>query len=222
MAGIRGGVSAALVNVGATNLALNTSLRAIEGTRYRLAQQSGLITVVAAATASAGHLFAFRWSSAAGVCLVHRVRAKWATVAGFTAAQEIGIDLIRATGYSASHTSGTAATLTGVNLKRRQSMAASALADARISATGALTAGTHTFDANAMAFDSFSELAAAATVAKGQMVVELDAQMDFGGPLELATNEGFVIRNTILMGAGGTARLTVEVDWTEVGTGVAY
>lgn len=217
------GSGGTLLEVDATHKANRATMRAIEGTRYRLGFQSGLVTGVAAATASAGHLFAFRWGSAAGVALIHRVRAKWVTVAGFTAAQEIGLDMIRATGYSASHSSGTAVTLAAPNLKKRQSHAASLLTDARGPTTGALTAGTHTLDAQAMAYAGYSELAAGATVPKGAMLLDFDAHMDFGGgPLELATNEGFIIRNTVLMGAGGTARLSVEVDWTEVGTAAGY
>lgn len=222
MAQIKSGATADLLTVGPTFKEGRFSARPIEGGRYRLGFQSGLITAVAAASATAGHLFAFRWGSGAGVGLIHRVTARWVTIAGFTAAQEIGLDLIRATGYSASHAGGSPATLTGVNLKRRQSMAASMLTDARGPTTGALTAGTHTLDAQAMAFDSFAELAAGATVGKGRMLLDMETHVNTGGPMELATNEGFIVRNLIAMGAGGTARLSVEVDWSEVGLGAGW
>lgn len=208
-----------LLKVDATARAARVAIRPVEGEHYRLAASTGLITTVAAGTASAGHVFAFRWGSAAKVALVHRIYVKWRTVAGFTAAQEVGLDVMRATGYSASHSGGTAIVLNAPNLKKRQSYGASLLTDARISGTGALTAGTHTLDGQHMGADCFAELAAAATVPKGAF----DVDIPFAGcPLQLATNEGFVVRNTVLMGAGGTARVTVEVDWSEVITGASW
>lgn len=216
------GFSGTVGEIDATSRAKRTSLRPLEGTRYRMGFASGLITGVAAGSATAGHLFAFRWGSAAAVCLIHRFHASWITIAGFTAAQQIGLDLIHATGYSASHSGGAAATLTGVNLKKRQSMAASLLTDARGPTTGALTAGTHTLDAMPLAFDGFAELAAGATVPKGRMLLDFDSTMDNGGPLELATNEGLILRNQVAMGAGGTAQLFVEIDWTEVGIAAGW
>lgn len=223
MAKIVSGATADILTIDATSKAARSSLRPIEGTRYRAGASTGLLAGVAAASATAGHIFAFRWGSATNYALIHRVRAKWVTVLGFTAAQEVGLDMILATGYSANHASGTVSTLTGVNLKKRQSFAASGVTDIRTSTTSALTAGTHTLNAQASAFGGYSELAAAATVAKGQFTLDFDGHVDFGGgPLELAQNEGFIIRNLITMGAGGTARVYIEVDWTEVGLGAGY
>lgn len=214
---------------GATNLTVDPVLKAarvsprpMEGEHYRLGVASGLITTVAAATASAGHLFAFRWGSSAENAYVNRIHAVWKTVVGFTAAQEIGMDCIRATGYSASHSGGTGVTLTAPNLKKRASFGVSLLTDARYPTTGALTAGTHTFDAQPLMADSAWELAAAATVPKQAMEMDIRFEPEFGGPLVLTQNEGFVIRNSILMGAGGTARLFVMVDWTEGPTGTDW
>lgn len=205
--------------------AQRVSLRAIDGTgvgRYRLGFQSGAVTGVAAATATAGHVFAFRWGSSASVALIHRVTARWITIAGFTTAQEVGLDLIRATAYSASHTGGTAVVLAAPNLKKRQSHAASVLTDARGPTTAALTAGTHTLDGQPMAFAGASELATGAAVQKTPFLLDFNCDISLGGPLELATNEGFIIRNVIAMGAAGTARLSIEVDWTEAGTAAGY
>lgn len=214
MAEIKSGASADVMTVDPTLKAARVSLRPMEGDSYRLCQQSGLFTTIAAGTASAGHLFAFRWSATDSNCAVQRIVAKWRTITGFTAAQEVGMDLYRLTSYSAAHTGGTAATLVAPNLKKRQSFAVTALNDARIATTAALTAGTHVLDAMPMAADCFSELATGAAVPKGSFNMVWEANMDYGGgPLILAAQEGFVIRNSILMGAAGTARLTVEIDW---------
>lgn len=222
MAVIQSGVTTDVATVDPTTKALRSSLRPPEGEHYRIGSASGLITGVAAATATAGHLFSFRWGSSAEFALVWRVVAKVVTIAGYTAAQEVGIDLIKATGYTASHTGGTGLTLTTTNGKKRTGSNVTNLTSARIATTGALTAGTHTLDAQALAFGGFSELAAGAAVPKGIYGLDFNAAAGFGGPLVLAQDEGFVIRNLILQGAGGTARLYVEVDWSEVPSATAW
>lgn len=190
------------------------------GGAYRTAAVSGLLTGVAAATATLGHLFALRWAPVETQKLqrlvIQRLRARWQTVAGFTAAQEVGMDLIVARSYSAAHTGGTAVTLTGSNAKKVAVFPTSVVADMRIGDTGALTAGTHTFDAQPIARVAFAELAAAATVPKGAMEIFLSTEDLAAHPIVLAPNEGLVLRNSILMGAGGTARLAVELDWLEL------
>lgn len=184
---------------------------------YRLCEETGLITGIAAGTASAGFLFAFRWTHATKLALITSFRARWATIAGFTAAQEVGMQLFRATSYTVSSSGGTAITLTGENLRKRATHGTTTVADARISTTGALTAGTLTLDTHKMAAGSFAELAAAATVPKGFFEINMMPNCpSFQHPLVLSTNQGLILRNSILMGAGGTARVSVEVEWLEV------
>ena len=64
----------------------------------------------------------------------------------------------------------------------------------------------------------FSELAAGAAVPKGQFDILLEPQHEGGYPLVLAADEGLVLCNEILMGAGGTARVVFEIDWIERAT----
>lgn len=213
------GSSGTIAEVESTTRALKVSSRPPEigaNGAFRMMAQSGLLTTVAAATSTAGHIFAFRWSHATKLCLVTNIMVKWRTIAGFTSAQEVGLDLIMARSYSASHTGGTGLTLSGNNAKKRASFATTNVADIRVGTTGALTAGTHTLDAQPIAADGFSELAAAATVPKGLFNLTFDLNGPSDYPLVLATNEGLVLRNTILMGAAGTARVSVEMDWLEV------
>jgi hypothetical protein len=201
------------------------NLNAGEGA-YRIAAISGLLTGVAAASASAGHLFAMRWAptTAAGATTVEkrrfarlqRLRARWFTSAGFTTAQDVGMDLSVLRGYTGAHSGGVAMTLTGDAQKKRASFPSSAVASMRIGNTGALTAGTHTFDAQPVAQGYFAELAAAATVPKGMFELFLSTEDLDRDPIVLAPNEGICIRNSILMGAGGTARLVVELEWAEI------
>lgn len=182
---------------------------------YTLAASSGLLTGVAAATNSAGHLFSLRWAPAVqlpAIMVIQRLRAKWVTVSGFTAAQEVGIDLAVLTTYSAAHTGGTAA----VKVKKRGTFAASAVADVRIATTGELTDGTHDAITATIGADAYAELAAAATVGKGRMEILKSTEDLDREPLQLTTGQGLVIRNSIGMGAAGTARLIVEMDWLEL------
>lgn len=176
---------------------------------FRTPAVSGLVTLVAAGTSSAGHLFSFRNPHASRSVVVTRLRLFWATLTGFTAPQEIGFELFKVTGYSVDATGGTAVT----PQKRRTSTVAS-VATARIATTGALTAGTiGAFAAQPGLRRSVLELADGATIAKRSFEVDWIPRDDHGEVL--AANEGLIVRNAVLMGAAGVGRLMVEVDHFE-------
>lgn len=200
---------------------------------YRACLTSGLLTGVGAASATVGHLWAMRFQPSANAPVASaqptpkfvvptRIRAKLVTVTGFTAGQEVGLDLSVLRGYTASHSTGTAAVLTGSNGKKMSSASATSgfpssfITDMRIAAAAALTPGTHTFDAQPIAADTRSELAAAATVQMGrsELLYTTDDMLEY--PQALSSGEGLCIRNTVAMGAGGTCRLIVEIDWLEL------
>ena len=114
---IIGGASGILQDVDPTTRAARVAIYPVEGTngRYRLGIASGLITTIAARTATAGHIFAWRWgASAPNIAKVDRISVAVRTVAGFTAAQEFQMGLWRLTGYTASHSAQTAV-VGGVN-----------------------------------------------------------------------------------------------------------
>jgi hypothetical protein len=183
---------------------------------YRLCLFGATNTTIAAGTATAGHLFAFRWGSTTHAAKIQRVRVKRQVITGFTAAQELATALFRLTGYTASHTGGTAVTLTAPALKKDTGNTATRLTAAMISSGVALTAGTHTLDSQPIAVDSTSELAAAATVGKGFNLSTLEWDSVNNRELVLRQNEGLLVRNEILMGAGGVVRPIIEIDWEEV------
>lgn len=189
---------------------------------YRVAAVSGLLTGVAAGSASAGHLFALRWAPAKterqNWFVLQRLYARLITVTGFTAAQEVGMDLSIARSYSARHSGGNAVALVGTPNagQKRSGMPTSIVDDMRIGSTGALTNGTETLDAAPIASRSYADLAAAATVAKGACEIVIAGDTSAQYPIVLAPNEGLVLRNTVAMGAGGTCRLVVELDWLEI------
>lgn len=213
---------------------MDTQLRQLrqgEGA-YSIAAVSGVFSGVAAGTTSAGHIFALRWPALAAGALadvrtrfvLQRLRAKWRTNAGFTAAQQVAMDLSIVRTYTAAHTGGVASMTPS---QKRTTFppqgtvpgpAASLVtaANLQIANAGALTNGTEVFDAQPIKWDSFAELAAAATVFKGTMELFLSQEDLDRYPVVLAPNEGLVIRNLVAMGAGGTAQLAVELDWLEV------
>jgi hypothetical protein len=185
---------------------------------YSIAAVSGVFSAVAAGSTSAGHLFALRFptpQTLRSYFVLQRLRAKWRTVAGFTSAQQVAMDLSIVRSYTAAHTGGIGTQTP--SLKRATfPVSGIAAANLQIANTGALTNGTETFDAAPIKWDGYSELAAAATVAKGTMDIFLSQEDLDRYPLVLSPNEGIVIRNLVSMGAGGTAQLAVELDWLEV------
>lgn len=191
---------------------------------YRAAAVSGVLTGVAAETATAGWLWALYWAPPTSpraelnisTLVLQRFRARLVTIHGPTAAQEVGIDLTIARAQTVAASAGTAVTLTTNNAKKRTSYPTSLVSDMRIGNTGALTAGTQTLDATPIAAAAFSELAAGAAVGTGVSEILLTTEDLDREPVQLVTGEGLVLRNRILQGAAYTARLIVEIDWLEV------
>ncbi len=183
---------------------------------YRDGSKTGLLTGVSAPTATAGHIWAVRWAPAVTeakrrLAVVTRLRARWFTIAGFTAAQEVGFDLYKLTGYTVAHSGSTA-----LAPQKKNAVFPTAIMTGQIATTGDVTAGTQTIGTDQLASASYAELAAAATVPKGAFEIFLSTEDLDRYPIVLAANEGLLLRNSILMGAGGTARVSVEMDWLEV------
>ena len=215
---LEGGVSANQAEVNSTLKALRTASYPTECLgSYRIGAMSGLLSGVAAGAATAGHLFALRNTHATTLLILTYLSIKMRIITSFTAAQEFGFEVFRATSYSASHTTGTQINPAAAGgFKKRSSMPSSVVGDARISTTAALTAGTHTLDAQPMLQETGWELVAGATVPKARIESIWDNSDGSEYPLVLAQNEGLIIRNgPIALGAGGTARLLVDMEWVE-------
>lgn len=179
---------------------------------YRYAGFSGLLPPALAANAE---LFQLRWAGATDLFVLKFLKIRFAVVTGFTAAQELGFDAITSTGWSAAGTGGTAITPASTSLKKRQSFPDSKVSDMRIATTAALGAGTKTFTANSFLAGMGKTLAAAATVQDVAFEETLDLTNSNDDPLIFAQNEGFSIRNAIVLGAGGTVRMSLQLAWSE-------
>jgi len=182
---------------------------------HRFAAMSGDTAGVAAATASAGFIFASRWGNTAG--LKQRITSAEIGLVvntGFTAAQLVGYDLAIARAYTVSSSGGTAGTLTTENTQLRAAAAAEAsrVTSIQTATTVALTAGTITPDAALIGTDALWTLAATAG-ARLQRSYDFSAS-ELGG-LILAQDEGVIVRNLVAMGAAGTVRWFVALAWDE-------
>lgn len=203
--------------------------------RYQNTVVSGLITTIAAHTATAGHLFVWRWDDATVDNLrgfVRYVGARFVCTTAYGTAQETALRMTVARGYTASHSGGTAidvgGTVTGTG-KRYTDQPASLLTSCRMATTVELTAGTHTLDANPLSVlwgwtgaigDQTPLAATGGNGALGTMWDSRDTEIREGGSvrgdhLMFDNDEGFVISNLILMGATGVGRLIVTVGWDE-------
>lgn len=215
---------------GTTFRALKTVNRPIDhgsNGHYRIQSVTGtLAAALAAGTSSAGHVFAFRWSDASDLAVITKLKTRFLPLTPFTAAtltDHTSFDAFIVRSYTASHSGGTNLTPTGNNAKMRTNMAASKVADIRISTTGALTNGTETFDAFpfAQSIRKGNRVNPAAATEETIMPAMDGMEMDFdmgGGdhPIVLAQNEGIVIRNRTVWPAAGTGILTVMIAWAEV------
>ena len=196
--------------------------------RYQNVARTEGQTIVAAHTSTAGHVFSWRWddTTVTGVLgFVRYVGIKAVLTTAFGTDQEVAYSLRRATGYTASHTGGTAidtgGTVTGTG-KRYYAQPASLLTSMRIGTTGALTAGTHTLDANpisqvgaflAVIGDELPGVASGFNSNPG--FATLWDSRDSGDHLEFDNDEGFIISNELVQGATGVLSMIVKVEWDE-------
>lgn len=175
---------------------------------YRQTFTTGLVTTVAAGTATAGHILALRSATTDKAVLLRSLEVEFVLTTAFGAAQRVGFDVQIARTYSAAHTGATALTVTG---GKTNAGAATPIMAGRIADTGALTAGTHTFDANPIAKGYLYASAIGALL--GPRFYDFTACRD--GGILLQTQEGVVVRNLILMGATGVGEWAFTAEWDE-------
>jgi len=186
---------------------------------YKQTWTTGAVTTIAAGTSSAGFLFSKRWVQTTASKKAYRLRSleiEFLLTTAFTAAQEVGFDVYKATAFSAASSGGTTITI-GADAKKLVTYNNSGVTNASIANTGALTAGTLTLGGEAIARGSLWCGAIGAQMAT--------RYFDFTGsepggiilsPGAAAANaEGLIIRNTILMGATGVGKWHFTFEWDE-------
>ena len=206
---------------------LNKRVRAAESEgsgnlagEFRMSATSGLATVVAAATATAGHVFVMRNPSTTKKFQLRYLSVQFSTTTAMGAQQPMGYDLIVGRSYTASHTAGTAIdmfTATGSQKVRSgQALTLFTANTVRMATTAGLTAGTHTLDGQPLAQKMFTSPLLGGVAE----VVLWDSRDDGDGavrsPLSLGQDEGIIVRNVVLMGATGVGYITANVEWDEL------
>lgn len=186
-----------------------------KGNWYRY---SGFTGTIGAALAANSELLQFRFVSGAKTYgLVDSVKVDGVgIVAVGTAIGPLGFYLKPARAWSAAGSGGTRIAVSGDNLQMETALNNSQVSDIGIATTGALTAGTKSFDANGIGQVLSGVLTGAATVQQTGPLLSpaymLNASVEGDMPLVLANQEGFSILTTH---AGPTA-LTYVVGFTVV------
>lgn len=161
------------------------------GNRFISYSKTTASVAIAAIDGVNGILWACRYVATAInlYALVERIIVTATPTVGPTMAQETGVQVFRATSFSAIPTSGTALTLTTPNAKLNVGNAVPSMLITVENTTSELTAGTHTLDALPIGAETAWILAAGATVQMPTVKLDIDLRHS---PLRLANNEGLL------------------------------
>ena len=217
MAVIEGGVSAALLGVGAeTASAAHVQVKPIAYGALGHYRTSVTLTT-ATAQAANSRLFEIRNTHATNLIVLTRCRVGFLSAGTITASYVFTLGLFRLTAFTAVDTTNT---VTPVSSVKRASMAAypGGAAVRHVTLAGAsagMTGGTLTKDTQAAAtFVAWAATASASTVPFYQELVDDPAGTH---PFVFTQNEGFEIENVIAGDAtANVCRVTIDVSWAEV------
>ena len=205
---LAGNTVANIQEVDATFKAARISIRPAEVINWNSqGGVSGLLTGVAAA----GPVWSMR-NTGSNLLMVRRITVGFITTTAFTTAQGLYYNLIKANGFTASDSGGTALYTAGQNKHRASFTNITSAPDIRISTTAALTAGTRTLESQPI-----GSVCGSSTAVGTSMPATNIFSHDAGDyPIILAQNEGIIITNGIAMGAAGVINLMVGVEYAEV------
>jgi hypothetical protein len=217
---IKSPVGQQTMEVDQTNMALRASIRPLEHLfagnilgHYALDATSGALTIAAANS----QLFAVRWADTTKFMVLMRLAVSAGVTTAFTTGQPLDYELILIRSYSANASGGTQITPTAPSQRMRSSNMGpsifSSLGDIRVCTTGALTAGAgQVLDTAGIAYGSIPGNAGGTAGS-----VELYNWRDLGKhPVVLGLNEGFAVRNPLVMGAVGVVKVGFTMEWAEV------
>lgn len=199
---------------GTTFRALSVSQKPLEYGALGIFKKTLLSGTMAAGLAANSNVYSWRWGDASRLGVVQKITldglsgSATAFTAGFG-----NVRLMLARSFTASHTGGTAGTLTGNNNKLRTSMGTTLLTDVRIASTAALAGGTVTLDTDPAGQISLS-FGTAVSVQYANTVPLLGEDVGPEMPFVCAQNEGFTIQATVP--ATGTWQFGVSTRWAEV------
>lgn len=200
---------------GTTWRALRVTARPVEFGSLGVYSKALVSGTMAAGLAANANVYSYRWGDATRLSLVTQVRVGAGSIVAF-AAGFCSFNMIFGRAFTASHTGGTAGTLTGNNGKLRTSMGTTLLTDVRISSTAALGGGTVTLDTDGIARATGSVTAVAGVPLVNPATPLFNTEGSGEYPLVFAQNEGFVVQGTVP--ATGTWTFSIDTKWFEVTT----
>lgn len=177
-------------------------------------KKSMLSGTMAAGLAANANIYSWRWGDASRLAVVQKITLDG--LSGSATAFTAGFGTVRALfgrSFTASHTGGTAGTLTGNNSKFRTSMGTTLLTDVRIASTAALGGGTVTLDTDPFGQISLS-FGIVVSVQYANQVVLMGEDVGMEMPYVCAQNEGFTVQATVP--ATGTWQCGISTRWAEV------
>lgn len=204
-----------------TLLALKVAPRPAEASSFQFtSNRTGLLTGVAAS----GVVWALRNAYPIGeptyLVALDLIRIRAVVTTPFTTAQEWGLSLNFVSGFSSNYTTNVSFFSAGVFkysiYPRYTTQPGSFNVQSAVAATAGMTGATATVGTQNLMADTAWELAAGATVPRSKIEMGFDFTQGTGPPVFLAPNEGIAVVNTVLMGAAGVIRLTVEAEWREL------
>lgn len=209
------GNSGVVAEVGGTTFrGLIVNVKPIEYGAFGHYRKSLLSGTMAAGLAANGLVYSWRWGDATRLGVVQKVILGGLSGSATAFAAGFGkVDLLMQRSFTASHTGGTAGTLTGNNSKLRTNMGTTLLTDVRIASTAALAGGTTTPDTDPFGQVSLSFGTVVSVQYTGPVVLfgeDVGTQM----PYVCAQNEGFTARATVP--ATGTWQFGITTYWAEV------
>jgi len=176
-----------------------------------LGVKSGVISLIAAA----GPVFAFR-NIGENFILIRRIGIGVIQTNAFGTPQKLDFSLNVARHWFGSDSGGTATSVVSNFGKHRTGLETPNGLDIRISSGTALGAGTRVVDANALS------IVGAWAGGVGELIPRVSDNL-FGHslgdyPLVFRQNEGFLVLNATLMGAGGGAVIDLSMEFAELET----
>lgn len=179
------------------------------GGHYRRSLTTGNTTVLAA---GAG-LLSMRWTEPDRSFVLSRLKVAAVIVTAFGTAQEVGVDLVRVSNFTAADSAGTASTM-GSEGKKGPNMGNSLIGDLRVAPAAGLTNGTGSAEATALSSLTLPIGNVAGAAAEG---ILFDTLPGVESPFILSrAPEGFRVRVKTLQGAAGVLYFTFTMDWMEV------
>jgi len=215
---IEGGVSAALMGVGAESASPGhvTAKPIPYGAlgHYRVNHRVAIV----ASQAANSRLFEVQNSSATNLIIPTRLTIKWQHTSIHTAAIEDSLDVFKCTSFTAVDTVNT---VTPTTSRKRTSMAAApGAANLRgvtiAGAAAGMTGGTLTKDGGSIA--QLPQWLLLAQPTTGTVAVQfIDVFDDVNGthPFVLAQNEGLIVENRVLLGLAAGSTVYIAFSWCE-------